>query len=60
MPKGDFKIALRHEYSSVNLQHIFRTSFSKNTSGWLLLTRLNRSNHSVHQIERQALSKFLT
>ena len=32
------EIPLRHECSSVNLLHIFRTSFSKNTSGWLLLT----------------------
>ena len=28
----------RHGCSSVNLQHIFRTPFLKNTSGWLLLT----------------------
>ena len=31
------EITLRHEYSSVNLPHIFRTPFPKNTSGWLLL-----------------------
>ena len=28
---------LRHGCSPVNLLYIFRTSFSKNTSGWLLL-----------------------
>ena len=46
MPKCDFnkvlcnffKITLRHGCSPVNLLHIFRTSFSKNTSGRLLLS----------------------
>ena len=41
MPKCDFnKVAkqLRHECSPVNLLHIFRTPFLKNSSGWLLLT----------------------
>ena len=45
MPKCDFnkvlcnfiKIALRHGCSPVNLLHIFRTPFPKNTSGRLLL-----------------------
>ena len=32
------KITLRHRCSPVNLQHIFRTCFSKNTSGGLLLS----------------------
>ena len=32
------QIALRHGCSPVNLLHIFRTAFPKNTSGWLLLT----------------------
>ena len=31
------KIALRHGCSPVNLPHIFRTPFLKNTSRWLLL-----------------------
>ena len=31
------EIALWHGCSPVNLLHIFRTPFSKNTSGWLLL-----------------------
>ena len=31
------EIALRHGCSPVNLLHIFRTTFLKNTSGWLLL-----------------------
>ena len=31
------EIALRHGCSPINLLHIFRTLFPKNTSGWLLL-----------------------
>ena len=31
------EITLRHEYSPVNLLHIFITPFLKNISGWLLL-----------------------
>ena len=31
------RIALRHGCSPANLLHIFRTSFPRNTSGWLLL-----------------------
>ena len=42
MPKCDFnkvaiEIALRRGCSPVNLLHIFRTPFCRNTSGWLLL-----------------------
>ena len=44
MPKCDlrvalrlFEIALQHGYSLVNLLHIFRTLFPKNTPGRLLL-----------------------
>ena len=32
------EIALRHGCSPVNLLHIFRTAFTKNNSGWLLLS----------------------
>ena len=40
MPKCDFiEIALRHGCSPVNLLHIFRTHFPKNTPGWLVLAR---------------------
>ena len=31
------EITLRHECSLINLLHILKTPFSKNTSGWLLL-----------------------
>ena len=39
MPKCDFNIVALHLHgcSPVNLLHIFRTSFPKYTSGWLLL-----------------------
>ena len=43
MPKCDFnKVRLQHGCSPVNLLHIFRTPFPKNTFGWLLLTILLR------------------
>ena len=32
------EISLRHECSPANMLHIFRTTFLRNTSGWLLLT----------------------
>ena len=45
MPKCDFnkvacnfvEITLRHGCTTLNLLHIFRTPFTKNTSRWLLL-----------------------
>ena len=40
MPKCEknfTEITLRHGCSPVNLLHIFKTLFIKNTSGWLLL-----------------------
>ena len=39
---------LRHRCSPVNLQHIFRTRFTKNTSGWLLLDMVVPS--TVHSL----------
>ena len=33
------EIALRHGCSPVNLLHIYRNTFPRNTSGWLLLNR---------------------
>ena len=41
MPKCHFEITLRHGCSPVNLAHIFRTSFPRNTSGWLLLFKID-------------------
>ena len=40
------EIALRHGYTTVNLLHIFRTPFPKNTSGRLLL-KINLSDSLV-------------
>ena len=37
LPRNFIEITLRHGCSPVNLLHIFRTLFSKNTSGWLFL-----------------------
>ena len=33
------EITLRHEYSPVNLLHIFRKPFCKNTTRWLFVNR---------------------
>ena len=41
MPKCDFEIALRHGCSPINLVHIFRTTFPRNTSGWLFLFKID-------------------
>ena len=37
MQSNFIEITLRHGCSPVNLLHVFRAPFSKNTSGWLLL-----------------------
>ena len=37
MLKCDFNKVAKHGCSHVNLLHIFRTPFLKNTSGWLFL-----------------------
>ena len=37
MPKCDLNKVAKHGYSPVNLLHIFRTPFPKNTSDGLLL-----------------------
>ena len=45
MPKSNFiEIVLRHGCSPVNLLHIFRTPFYKNTSGWVLLRAYGSDN----------------
>ena len=46
-------LTLRHGCSPVNLQDIFRTPFTKNTSGWLLLfneTGVQRSSEKMSKI----------
>ena len=69
MPKCDFnksasnfiEITLWHGCSPVNLLHNFRTPFTKNTSGWLLLLFFIRVNKtSVTKIKRYAeIGSFL-
>ena len=52
MPRRDFnKVALRRGCSPVNLLHIFRTFFAKNTSERLLL-------HKVYNIAMQILRLY--
>ena len=41
MQKCEIKTTLRHDCSPVNLLHIFRISFPKNTSGRLLPTLMD-------------------
>ena len=38
LQSNPFEITLRHGFSPVNLLHVFKTPFSKNTSGCLLLS----------------------
>ena len=58
MPKCDFnkavkllcnfiEVALRHGWSPVNLLHVFRTSFLKNTSEGLLVSLLVFIHHEI-------------
>ena len=54
------EITLRHGCSPVNLVHIFRTSFPKNTSDGLLLTSNNtKSNQNIYCICVLKLISFL-
>ena len=48
LQRNFIEIALRHGRSLVNLLHIFRTPFPRNTSGWLLLIN---STPSIINIE---------
>ena len=50
LQRNFIEIALRHGCSPVNLLHIFRTSFIKNTSGWLLLIIEFNGFHGFHLI----------
>ena len=42
LQSGFIEITLWHGYFPVNLLHVLRTPFSKNTSGWLLLNEINQ------------------
>ena len=50
------EIALRHGCSPVNLLHIFRTPFPKNTSRWLLLNYSGKNNLQNHLIGYSAFN----
>ena len=53
------EITLRHGCSPVNLQHIFRTPFVKNTSGRLLLRYqkiVHSYNNLLHLNEKQSFT----
>ena len=50
------EITLPHGCSPVNLLHIFRTPFPRNTSGWLLLIR--RSTLYLSQIHKNCESQW--
>ena len=52
-------ITLRHVCSPVNLLHIFRTSFSKNTSRWLLLISLKAANRMFVRLVLRCLLLYL-
>ena len=52
------EITLRRGCSSVNLLHIFRAPFTKNTSGWLLLY-LSRRHFLFHKVIQGLLSSYL-
>ena len=55
---GDFIeiITLWYGCSPVNLLHIFETPFTKNTSGWLLLTHINVSY--IYQYKHKLSNKI--
>ena len=51
------EITPRHGCSPVNSLHIFRTPFSKNTSGWLLLSV---TTLTLNEIKKAILSRRAT
>ena len=53
------EIGLRHGCSPVNVLHIFRTTFLKNTSGWLLLNIRINKNIRLNITTARALKCFL-
>ena len=55
------EITLRHECSPVNLLHNFRTPFSKNNSGWLLLQHIlpNNMRRTTLKFENYSLKDIL-
>ena len=43
------EITLRHRCSPVHLPHIFRTPFTKSTSGWLILSNLSINITNINE-----------
>ena len=58
-PLSKYDFALWHRCSPVNLLHIFRTPFPRNTSGWLLLNTLSFSFVKRSLLEWEHLIWFL-
>ena len=60
LPCNFIEITLRHECSPVNLLHILRTPFFKNTSEWLLLKNIWTflHNYDVTSLENINSIKF--
>ena len=55
------EITLRHGCSPVNLLHIFRTLFTKNNSGWLLLhlaEMISKTNNQKQQSLASGLGRY--
>ena len=62
VPSNFIEITLWHGCSPVNLLHIFRTPFSKNTPGWLLLNlciSLNHHHQSFYSFQRIRIYLYL-
>ena len=53
------EMVLRHGCSPVNLLHIFRTPFRRNTSGWLLLNQYRLRNVYYLRSWEKTFHKFL-
>ena len=47
LQSNSIEITLRHGCSPVNLLHVFRTPFYRNTSGWRLLNKLVNPFHAT-------------
>ena len=56
--KAEIYFTLRHGYSPVNLLHIFRTNFCRNTSGWLLPPFPHSNTKNMFDYIKTLLKKF--
>ena len=53
MQSNFIEMAFRHGCSPVNLLHIFRIAFPRNSSGWLLLVSLVSAVLTVYEYHTQ-------